>query len=172
MVNINLAEVEYAKERQSITYNKSVLVLSIIIILLALAYVGIFFSEKNVLAKTEAANSRYSDEHSKLINNNKDIVDFQNRLTAAKGLIKEKDVAYASLPVVEKAIIPGSYLDSFDFEQNTNSVEISGVADNFDVLARQILSFKQSDYFSGVTTGKTSLNKDGKVEYSLSLNIK
>jgi uncharacterized protein (UPF0333 family) len=141
--------------------------------IMVVAYLWIFFSSKSTAAKTESANSQYGIEYKKFISgDNKDVMDFQNRLMVAKDLLNQKNSGYGSMPAIEAAMVQGVYLKSFDYEQSKNSVAVEGVADNFDIMAKQILSFKQSAFVAGVTTGTTSLDNNGKVNFTLNLSIK
>jgi len=174
MVNINLAATSYENDKRSSSYyNQGMFVIVAILVILAGAYLWIYFSVNSTVAKTAAANNQYDAEYKKFIGgNNKNVMDFQNRLTVAKELLNQKNSGYGSLPAIETAMVQGVYLNSLAFDQLKNSIATEGIADNFDMMAKQVLSFKQSAFFSGVTTGKTSLDKDGKVNFVLNLSIK
>ena len=173
MVNINLADDAYQKDNKTSIYNKGALILALVLIFLIAGYLAIYFMQKNVIGKISDANKLYGQEHDKLLSGrNKEIVDFQNRMTVAKGLVNKKNSGLEGLPAMEKTILPGVFLNSFDFKEEGSALEIQGVADNFEVLAKQIASFKNSSYFSGVDVGKTALDESGKVSFYLNLNIK
>lgn len=172
MANINLAESGYQKNKPSSYYINGLITISVILAILIVGYLWIFFSEKSIEAKIASADSQYNAEYATLMSANKDVVDFQDRIITAKNLIDQESSGYNILPATEQSMVPGAYLESFSYDQEKNTLAVEGIADNFDVLAKQILSFKRSDYFSGVTAGATSLNKDGKVDFSLNMNIK
>jgi Tfp pilus assembly protein PilN len=174
MVNINLAESEYSqKEQTGKLYNTGAFVLLLVLIILLAAYFWLSFSIKNIDGKIAAANAQYAQERTKLVKSaNKEVVDFQNRMDMASNLVSERNPGVESLPAIEKAFIPGVYATSLNYDQEKNSVDLAGVADTYEVLAKQILSFKQSENFSGVAVGKTGLDQSGNVVFDLSLNIK
>lgn len=172
MANINLATNSAAADKKIISYNAGLMTALGILIVLIVGYVAIVFIGKSTQAKTAEAESQYGIEHQKLITGNKDIVDFQNRLVVAKDLVPQESVGYSSLPAVEKAMLPGIFLKNFNYDQAQRTLSVDGVTDNFDMLAKQILSFKESEYFSAVTTGATSIDTGGKVNFTLKLKIK
>lgn len=172
MANINLATHSYAADRKSVSYSVGLTVTFVVLVVLLIGYGAILFIDKNTQAKSAEADSQYAAEYQKLITSNKDVVDFQNRLIIAKDLVVQEGVGYSSLPAVEKAMIPGVYLADFNYDQAQKTISVTGVADNFDMLAKQILSFKESKYFAEVSAGSTTLDQNGKVEFELELKIK
>jgi len=173
MVNINLAATSYENDKHSSSYKKGLFVIVSVLVVLAGVYLWIYLATKSAATKTDTANNQYNEEYQKFISSgNKNVMDFQNRLTVAKDLLNQKNSGYGSLPAIETAMVQGVYLNSLDFNQSKNSITVEGVADNFDMMAKQILSFKQSAFFSGVTTGMTNLDQNGKIDFNLNLSIK
>jgi hypothetical protein len=174
MVNINLAENEYdQKEKTGRLYNTGALALLFVLIVLVAAFFWLDYSTKSVEGKITATNAQYAQERSNLVKSaNRDVIDFQNRLDIAGNLVAQRNAGVESLPAVEKAFVSGASATSLTYDQTKNSVDVAGVADTYEIMAKQLLSFKQSDYFSGATVGKTSLDQNGKVVFDLSLNIK
>lgn len=127
--------------------------------------------QKSTLSQLEGTKTAYKSEYDKFMGN-KEIMDFQNRIALAEGFLDQKATGYLSLPAIEKSALSGAYLMSFDFDYAKKSIKIEGVADNFDILAKQVLSFKQSDFFSEVNAGDTKLDDKGKVDFVLTLKIK
>jgi len=173
MANLNLAEAEYQQNKSSISYTGGLVVIFVILVMLLGGYLWIYFSEKSVDSSAASAKSQYDEQYAKLTGTgNKDVVDFQNRILTAKGLTDQEKAGYQSLPATEQSMVPGTYLESFSYDQSKKTVTVIGVADNYNILAKQILSFKKSDYFSDISTGATSLDKNGKVDFSLSMTTK
>jgi hypothetical protein len=173
MANINLAAASFENNDHESSYNKGLMVILAILVILAGAYIWIYFAAKSAVSKKNAAKVQYDAEYAKFIGgNNTNVMDFQNRITIAKDLLNQKNPGYDSLPAIEAAMVQGIYLKALDFDLSKNAIKVSGVADNFDMMAKQILSFKQSTFFSGVTTGTTNLDENGKVNFELNLIIK
>jgi Tfp pilus assembly protein PilN len=172
MANINLAATSYENDRRASNFNNGLLIIVTILIILAITYVWVYFSANNAANKTKMANEQYNTQYQKFIGStNKDVLDFQNRITIAKDLMNQQKLGYGILPAVENAMVRGVYFKLFDFDQTKNSIEVEGISENFDMLAQQIRSFKQSTFFSGVTTGTAGLDENGKVSFELNLSI-
>ncbi|MDQ1284417.1 MAG: hypothetical protein QG620_765 [Patescibacteria group bacterium] len=103
----------------------------------------------------------------------KDVADFQNRLDIADvDLAKGRSVA-ADLTEVEKSMITDAYLNSYEFDEKTKEISLECATDNYNAVARQILNFKSSGYFSGVTAGETSLDAEsGEIIFPVNLTLK
>jgi len=73
---------------------------------------------------------------------------------------------------MEKTVVSGAYLTAFDYDKSAGTISIAGLADNYDVFAKQILNFKKSDYISEVNIGSSKIGDKGKIDFSLVLNVK
>jgi Tfp pilus assembly protein PilN len=172
MVNINLTTRE-TQVRDEMPYKSGIWAVVAAFILLIIVYGGIYFYKASLIQKTAAATTEYASEKQKLMSeSNKEVMDFQNRLLIAKGLLAEKNTAGESLGELEKRVVAGAYLTSCELNRQKKSLSLKGLADNFGVVAKQVLNLKQSDYFSEVTVGDSALSGGGKVEFSIDLKIK
>lgn len=169
MVNINLTTAKMPSQKET-SYKKGITSIVIACILLLGGYGWLAITTSKISDDIKAANSVYDVEYAKLANDNKDVIDFQNRIMIAKNLLTEKNVALESLAELEKDVIPGVYLDLYNYN-GKGVIILDMVADNFDILAKQISNFKKANYFSGLSFGKSSLNDKGKVKTTLNLKV-
>lgn len=172
MVNINLTSGNEPK-KEGVAFKKGLFSVIFIFLVILAAYGG-FVIYKNKLAKdTVATNDQYSHEYAILASGNaKEVADFQNRLVIAKDLVNKKNIAEDSLVALEKVISPGVYLEKADYDNQSKQIILACVGDNYDSVAKQILNFKNSDYFNLVKAGETSLAEGGKVKFPITLSIK
>ena len=168
MTNINLAT-SGLPQKQGLPYKTGIISIVVILVILAGGYLWLTMENNKTAATIGEANNSYQIEYQKLTTSNKEIVDVQNRIKLAKDLLAEKNTALNSLPALEKDILPGAYLTAYGLDGGKLSLSI--VTDNFDVLARQIASFKNDSLFSAVAVGKSSLNDKNKVSSDITLNI-
>lgn len=168
MTNINLATSDLP-QKQGLPYKKGIVSIVIILALLLGGYGWTSFEAGKIGREIKATNGNYLAEYQQLTSNNKEIVDFQNRITLARGLLAEKNTAGNSLPELEKNILPKAHLTAYSLEKNKLALTV--IADNFDILARQIASFKKDNYFSAVSVGRSSLNEENKVVSEIILNV-
>ena len=150
------------------------IVLFIILFLVLAAYGGLLYWKSTLEKNIAQANNDHSADVAKFSSDKaKGVVDFQNRLTIAKNLLSDNSNNVNYLSALEKNIIPGVYVDSYNFDKTTNVIKLNCVADNYNIVAKQILSFKTSGQYVSVFGGQTSLDATkNKINVSVTLNIK
>jgi Tfp pilus assembly protein PilN len=70
---------------------------------------------------------------------------------------------------VQKTVLSGVVVSELSFKGN--AVDLNIVAENFEILSKQILSFKNADLFKTVEVASTNRNESGKVAAILSLGL-
>ncbi|MDR3559521.1 MAG: PilN domain-containing protein, partial [Candidatus Pacebacteria bacterium] len=68
-------------------------------------------------------------------------------------LLKNRADMSASLSAMERDIVPPAYLTSFKYDDTDNTLTVEGVANNYNTVAKQILSFKNDNLFSSAALG-------------------
>lgn len=168
MANINLATTGLP-QKQGMPYKTGIISIAAVLAVLAGGYFWLAAENNKTAGAIETANGSYLAEYQKLTTSNKEIIDFQNRLSLAKDLLAKKNEALNSFSELEKDVLLGAYLTAYGLEGGKLTLGI--VTDNFDILARQIASFKKNSYFSSVSVGRSSLNDSNKVTSEIVLNI-
>jgi len=177
MANINLSTGQTTQPNNPVqSANKYGLISSISILVIALGAVGALLLWKNDIEKKEvAAKTAYDEKYKELTSGkNKEVVDLQNRIFLAEDLVEQSKspVAFNVLRAVEDSLVAGVYIDSYSQDKTAGSLKLSCVTDSYDSVARQVLSFKNSDVFSDVTVGKMDLSSEGKINFLLDLKVK
>jgi Tfp pilus assembly protein PilN len=168
MVNINL--VTNTDEKKSFSVKGGLVYALILIVIWLGAYGGIILYKNNLEGKIAALNAEEASKNQILKEeNNQDIFDFQQRLTSAETLARQKDGILESLGKMQELIVSGNRLASYEY--SGNKILLTGKADNYGVIARQIMNFKQSAYFSGVEVSSIEPLNEGKIDFSLSLTV-
>jgi hypothetical protein len=170
MVNINL--VTDGKNRESI--GSGVTGLFVLLLLVLGLYAFLVFYGKSLDKKADSLKLDYDSKRSSLVvGDSKKILDFQNRLTLAKeSMTKERDMKQ-DIGKVEEALAAGVYLNGYVYDDATKSIALDCYSDSYESVARQILSFKSSDYFLSVLAGETKLDtKSSRVSFPIILTIK
>ncbi len=72
---------------------------------------------------------------------------------------------------LEENTHPKVWFSKFNLDLEKNLLEMSGYADNFEVLGQQALIFKRQDFIKNMNLSMVSLGKDGKVNFDLQLTI-
>lgn len=92
------------------------------------------------------------------------VISFQQRLDKISELAVKNDPTML-LRELEKVSFPGTMITALKY--SGRSVEVTLTADNFQTVAKQILSFKKSTYFQDVSTGATTRDTKGKIVFVL-----
>ncbi|MFA6048076.1 MAG: hypothetical protein WCV59_05565 [Parcubacteria group bacterium] len=174
MANINLSTGE-VREKVDLSVGQGGLVALIVVLVLILVLYGVEIVWGQQMTKdTEAIQTEFSTKYKNLSQGNPiTVVDFQNRLTAAKKMASEGRDIRGSLLEIEKSIIPGVYLKGYEFDQKAGTIVLTCIGDNYNLAAKQILNFKKSTYFSDASGGETTfVAETGKVEFKVNLTLK
>jgi hypothetical protein len=175
MVNINLATgQQHTETREESSYKKRLNLALLVIVLIGGVYAGIFFYGRSLDNKIALADNQSAAAIATLDSGGKSAVfDYQNRLSAAKSLANQKSQSLEVLRKMEGLVLPGVYLQSFEFVgDGSGSVKLSAIADNYDLVAKQIMNFKSSDYFSSAVNERSGIAEGGKVSFDITLIIK
>ncbi len=173
MVNINL-KTQVSEKSEKIEIGKF-LTFSIIVLILVLVFYGgvVFYSSRldnNIILAREDYNQRLNEFKS---GNARNVLDFQNRLDQSSKMIDKSVNSRDNIQEIEKLLIPSIFLESYEFEATNKTVNLLCVATNYDEIAKQILSFKKSDYFSSVVAGESVFTgENGKIKFEVKLFIK
>lgn len=183
MANINLTTSTQEKEPLSFTMiNGGLLVITIIFFLTVISYIGIILYSRTVKGHIDDVKNQYNASYESVISNNKakDVADFQNRTDTIKKLLSSDSTGnvFEDFAVIEKIILPNVHIDSYAYDSQKNQVTLQCVADNYNTVAKQILSFKtfkdenNFSYFSVTKAGEATLSPDaGTVSFPVTLKI-
>lgn len=169
MPNINLAT-ENVTKTDSISIGKSLLSVIIILILTIVFYGILLFANFQLSLKTKNIQDNYNIEYQKFLSGNgNEIIDFKNRSDVAEKIIAENRSMAEIMSHIEGSMLPSVYLESFKYNEATRKVSLICVGDNFQTVAKQILSFKQDSYFSDVIPSRSAI--DTKISNKLNFDI-
>jgi hypothetical protein len=84
-------------------------------------------------------------------------------------LATQRNAVTDAMRNVEKYLVAGAYVSSYDFDKSTKMIKLNCVAENHEVIAKQIASFKSLEYFSSVTLQNTKASDKGGFEFSIEI---
>jgi hypothetical protein len=169
-MSINLRTDEVDMKSDNKIGDKNIIISLAILLFIFLLYGAVFTVAKLFDSKIAEARSQYMAKYSSFTAGNaNEIIDFENRSVAAKQLLASDESAILAMEQIENTIVPPIYLLSYKYEKDEKMVTLQGAADNFNTVAKQILSFKESGYFSSVTLGPSAFDKDNKLNFAVTL---
>ena len=173
MSNINLATGETPRNN-SRTSKSGLLISVIVLILLICLYGALLFINKKVSAQISSVQNQYKTEYGKLLaGDGNNIIDFENRSKVARKLISQNKPVSVSFSQIENSLLPSVYLTSYKYDKKKGIIALNCVGDNFNTVAKQILSFKENKYFYQVIPGASQINaQTNQLSFSINLKIK
>jgi hypothetical protein len=174
MANINLStsEVGYANRNDHSAKNGLISILAILVFIVTL-YGGLIAWKNSLDSKIIVATNTYNANYKELMNGmNVEVTDLQNRIFISKKLIKQDKLLRNILESVEKNIVSGVFLTTYDSDRDAQKLKLVGFANSYNDLSRQILSFKSSKAFSNVSVGASDISESGKISFSIDIEFK
>lgn len=173
MLDVNF-ETNENKKNEPKALGKSIAGSIIGLLLVVCLYVALNLTGKLLNSKITAVENQNKVDYSNfLAGKGNDVIDFKNRSLAAKNAISQGQLASDILAQIEKTILPNVYLDSFSYDNKDKSIALKCVGDNFNTEAKQILSFKESGFYSSVVPTSGAYDSEGKkLNFSINLKLK
>jgi hypothetical protein len=174
MVNINLtAGPPHEEIEEKTNSQKELLVLLAIVLILFLAYGGLYYYNKGLKNESLRASEERETKTSAFLasEETKNFFDFQNRLNIANGLFVKKNKNLGILDELEKIIIPGIYISTYDYDDEAKTLKLELVCDEYNNVAKQVLSLKKSNYFSEIILSESRIDEKGDIRMPIELRL-
>lgn len=170
MVNINLST-SGEGQKNNIFPAKKIICLVVVVVIWLGAYAAAF-SYKVILDKKieKITNEQSLKENSIKEGKNKNVFDFQTRLTLANSLIEKKSDVFESLNKIQEVMISEVNLLSYEYNKKDGLLILICKTNNYNSVARQILNFKKSEYFSSIKI--VNIEKDAEAGITFSIETK
>lgn len=175
MANINLTSLSQEERKQGRFSQGALVGVFAILILVLIVWGGLllykqYYLEKNI-SDAKTSYKTYMEQLAK--SDSQKVIDFQRRLDVSKDLIAQTRSMPGDLAQVEASMIPNSFIASYSYDDANKRISLNCVGDNFNTMAKQILSFKNSAYFSSVTAGASVVDaQTGKITFPIELTIR
>lgn len=171
-MNLSTSNTGYTS-REYVSAKNGLISIIIVLVLVVALYVGLIGWKSNLNNKIAVATDDYTASYNGLKNGlNIEVTDLQNRIFMSKKLFKQDKLIWNVLENVEKSIVSNVYLTSYKSDKNKHTLDVVGVANNYNDLSRQILSFKSSEIFSTVNADNINIREDGKIAFSIKMEFK
>ncbi|EKE10766.1 MAG: hypothetical protein ACD_15C00204G0018 [uncultured bacterium] len=171
MANINLSTRQAGSGMQKRHLSSSGnLIGGVLLIIAIISVVVLSFWEKKLKSNVAIAESSYEQKYANLTQGrNRDVIDFQSRIFALNNLARQRNSVTDNLQNIEKYLVPGVYVSSYKYDKNNKIIQLRCVGENHDIIAKQIASFKNVEYFSNVNLISTKVNVGGGFEFLIEI---
>jgi Tfp pilus assembly protein PilN len=141
-------------------------------VLVAGGWAGLNYYKKSLDNKIAAVDSRIAELQS---NENKEsaqkIKQLQQNLKTVRPLLAGHIFSSAALELLEGLTLPQVRYDKFDLKTDGAIISLSGEAQTYNVLAKQIAILNSDKRIVGVETNKVALNQSGGVSFQLTISL-
>lgn len=170
---VNLSTSDPKEDNQVVVSGGALNGIAIVLFLVLLTWVGLFFYKRyldKAILETKTSYEGYLVELSK--GDSPKVIDFQRRLDVSKSLISTGRNMQEDFVKIESLTVPKAYLATYFYDDSKKKITLSYVGDNFNTIAKQILSMKNSDYFSSVVAGASSVDsKTNIISFNIELSF-
>lgn len=175
MVNINLHkdDAEGNGNISEVSFWKSGTFIAVILLVISFAIFGAQLLYKKQLADDEAniiqeiAGKKASLGGAAMM----EIKDFDERIMSIDSNLSSRVYPNDALAYVERTLIKNVYIDKYDFDDGQNMISVDIVADNYNLVASQILNFKKAENFTNINISGTNRNEDGKITLTITMQL-
>ena len=171
MDNLNLA----TTERSERLIGSGTLKLAAVLLLVVLVYFGLVFYGKMLQKNIIEMDAQFDGQRTSFATGEeaKKVMSYQNRLLVAGEIIESERDMNKDLNEVALTINNGTYVDSYAYTEADRTIVLDCYSDNYETIAKQVMGFKSSSYFSSVSIGETKLDlMKGTINFLITLVVK
>lgn len=181
MAGINLSQSTQARNQQPASpfLDKSFVIPASLLVVAFGVYGGLLLYNSSLVAQSKSLQDEIATQteglNSATVNR---VIDFQDRMTNIDDKLKEDDSmkkAQTSSPemlaVMEKNIVSGVSLSSYEYNMEAKLLTLKLSANDFKDIARQVTNFKSVAAFTGVTVSDTAKAEDGSITASVIITL-
>ena len=171
MVNVNFHQTDRQNEagsKKKRALNSGFFISILILSVSFLTFFGMKVYSSSIESRIAAVKNQIDKEQGSIEDDRVNrVVDFQNRLKEIDANISDKKNPKETLSEIESLILQGVVLTSCEYDSSKKSLTLEAISDSFQIISKQMLSLKNSDYFGNVRVPETSMGEDGKISFTL-----
>ena len=145
-----------------IVFHISLILLIATVLISVLLFVLQINLNRNIVSVAEKINAIGTSEELAL---EKKVILIQKKINDFEALLNSHWSNAKFFTNLENLTHPKISFSEADLQIGRGRAVLSGTTDNFEILGQQFLIFEKEDYIKGVNLLKTSINKDGKIEF-------
>jgi len=99
------------------------------------------------------------------------VLDYEKKVAAFTTLLKKRKPLSRIFDFLEAQVHPGVYFTKMGFVAESDILQVSGLADNFQILGQQTLIFKKDSSVKDINLKQVGIGKFGGVEFSFEVSF-
>ena len=101
----------------------------------------------------------------------KEVLDYQKRIDAFSSIFKNHQFASDAFAFMQTQTMPDIWFKQFNLDRQNAQIQLSGEADSYDALSRQVATFEKDEYVKSLGGLTSSLNESSRVDFNLTLTL-
>ena len=160
------------KIKTSSIVNTLFLLSLILLIILGGSYVFLRFKNSSVQADIRDAEDQIIRIKKERDNSTERYVfNAQKKIKDFSEILKKHKITSNFFAFIDKASYEKVKFLELNLNTETKNVSLKGETENFDTLGKQIFNLKKSDFVKGLDLSNISLNKEGKVNFTINFSL-
>ena len=153
-------------------FNKLFLFSLIFLIILGCSYIFLRFKNSSIQSDIKDVNNQMIEIKKGEDNNiEKYVFDSKKKINDFSEILKKHKITSSFFAFIDEASNKEVKFLELSLNTETKNVSLKGETENFDTLGKQILNLKKSDLVKGLDISNISLNKEGKVNFSVNFSL-
>jgi len=153
-------------------FNKLFLFSLIFLIILGGFYVFLRLKNSSIQSDIRDVNNQMIEIKNEKDNNmEKYVFDTKKKINDFSEILKKHKITSSFFAFIDEASNKEVKFLELSLNTETENVSLKGETENFDTLGKQILNLKKSDFVKGLDISNISLNKEGKVNFSVNFSL-
>ena len=153
-------------------FNKLFLFSLILLIILGGSYIFLRFKNSSIQSNIRDVNNQIIEIKAGKDNSiERYIFDTKKKINDFSEILEKHKITSNFFTFIDKASNKEVKFLELSLNTETKNVSLKGETENFDTLGKQILNLKKSDLVKGLDISNISLNKEGKVNFSVNFSL-
>lgn len=99
----------------------------------------------------------------------KEILGYQKKINSFKSFLKNLKFASSAFTFMEDQTMPYIWFKNFSFNAQSNTITLSGEAEDMEIVSRQINKFEKNEYVKSIGQLNFSIGQSAKTQFNVSL---
>jgi len=99
----------------------------------------------------------------------KEILGYQKKINSFKSFLKNLKFASSAFTFMEDQTMPYIWFKNFSFNAQSNTITLSGEAEDMEIVSRQINKFEKNEYVKSIGQLNFSIGQGAKTQFNVSL---
>lgn len=140
--------------------------------LIAVIFCYVIFSVRTSMIKSEIAKETTKLETvgtTQQKEYEKEVLAYQKKINSFKNFLKNIKFASSGFIFMEEQTLPYIWFKNFSFNQQSNTIQISGEAEDMESVSRQVNRFEKNEYVKSIGLLNFSIGQQARTQFNMSL---